>query len=45
MVAAQALEKRTAEQKKEIDALRAENGDLKARLVALEVLVRGSSTP
>ncbi len=35
-VAAQALEKRTVEQRKEIDALRVENADLKARLEALE---------
>jgi hypothetical protein len=36
MTAAQALEKRTVEQRKEIDALRAENADLEARLQALE---------
>ncbi len=34
--AAQALEKRTMGQTKEIDALRAENTELKARLEALE---------
>ncbi len=39
MIAAQALEKRTVEQKKEIDALRVENADLKARLEAVEHLV------
>jgi hypothetical protein len=32
MIAAQALEKRTVEQKKEIQTLRGENADLKARL-------------
>ena len=36
MVAAQALEKRTTEQGKMLDALRGENADLKARLEALE---------
>jgi len=36
MVAAQALEKRSLEQKKEIEALRTENEDLKARLKAVE---------
>jgi trimeric autotransporter adhesin len=36
MVAAQALEKRTVEQEKEIEALRAENVALKVRLEALE---------
>ncbi len=36
IVAVQALEKRTVQQMKEIDALRVENADLKARLVALE---------
>ena len=33
MIAAQSLEKRTVEQNKRIDALRAENADLKARLI------------
>jgi hypothetical protein len=41
MIAAQALERRTAEQRKEIDALRAENANLRARLEALE---RASAT-
>jgi hypothetical protein len=41
MVAAQALERRTVEQKKEIKALRAENADLKVRLEALERRVGG----
>jgi hypothetical protein len=36
MIAAQTLEQRTAEQRKEIDALWTENGDLRARLEALE---------
>ncbi len=36
MVAAQALERRTAEQEKEIAALRGENADIGARLAALE---------
>jgi len=36
MIAAQALEKRRATQAKEMDALRAENTELKARLAALE---------
>jgi len=40
MVAAQALEKRTVEQRKRIDVLTAENADLKARLEALERRVR-----
>jgi len=39
MIAAQALEKRMVEQKKEINALIVENVDLKARLEALERLV------
>jgi hypothetical protein len=43
MIAAQALEKRTVEQKKEIQALRGENADLKARLVALERRVGNSA--
>jgi len=36
MIAAQALEKRTAEHTKKIDVLTAENAELKARLAALE---------
>jgi hypothetical protein len=36
MMAAQALEKRTVEQTKKIDAWGAENTELKARLEALE---------
>ncbi len=36
MVAAQALERRTVELKKQIDALRVANANLKARLEALE---------
>jgi hypothetical protein len=36
MIAAQALEKRTVEQRKEIDALRVRNAGLEARLEALE---------
>jgi trimeric autotransporter adhesin len=39
MVAAQALENRTAEQKQDIDSLKAENADLKARLDRLEKLL------
>jgi len=39
MIAAQALEKRSAQQNKRLDALRAENADLKARLEALERLI------
>ena len=35
MIAAQALERRTVEQRKEMDALRAKNADLKARLELL----------
>jgi predicted nucleic acid-binding Zn-ribbon protein len=52
MIAAQALEKRTLEQKKEIQALRGENADLraetadlKARLAALERKVGNSAVP
>lgn len=40
MIGEQALEKRTAEQRKEIDALKAQNADLKARLERLEQLLR-----
>jgi hypothetical protein len=36
MIAAQALEKRTAEQRQEVETLKAENASLKARLEALE---------
>jgi len=36
LVATQALEKRTLKQRKQIEALRAENAELKARLEALE---------
>ncbi len=43
MIAAQALEERTIEQKKEIEALRGENADLKARLAALERRVGSSA--
>src|SRR5262249_16248752 len=43
MIAAQALEKRSAEQRQEIDALKAVNGELKARVEALERLL-GRST-
>lgn len=39
MIAAQTLEKRTTEQRKEIDALQAENADLKARLERLERMI------
>jgi hypothetical protein len=39
MVAAQALEKRTAEQTEQVSRLKAENATLKARLEALETLV------
>jgi hypothetical protein len=39
MVAVQALERRTEEKNEQIDALRAENVELKARLVALERMV------
>jgi hypothetical protein len=40
MIAAQALEQRTAELGKETDSLRAENAELKSRLDAMEQLVR-----
>jgi hypothetical protein len=40
MVAAQALEKRTAEQTEQVSRLKAENATLKARLEALETLIR-----
>ena len=43
MIAAQALEKRTLKQEKEMNALRAENADLKARLAALERRVDNSA--
>ena len=36
MIAAQALERRTIEHKKEIEAMRGENADLRARVEALE---------
>ncbi len=39
MIAAQALGKRSVEQTKEIQALRGENADLKARLEALERII------
>ncbi len=41
MIATQTLEKRTTEQRKEIDALQAENTELKARLEALERRIGG----
>lgn len=40
MIAAQALEKRAAEQRSQIDSIKAENADLKARLERLEGLVK-----
>ncbi len=39
MVAAQALEKRSVEQRREIEALRAENADLRVRLEAVERII------
>lgn len=40
MIAAQALAERSARQRQEIDALKAANGELKARVEALEHLLR-----
>jgi hypothetical protein len=43
MIAAQALEKRTVEQTKRIDALTAENTELKTRLETLERRIGGNA--
>ncbi|MBI2090445.1 MAG: hypothetical protein HYT78_17170 [Deltaproteobacteria bacterium] len=39
MIAVQALERRTAEQRQEIDSLKTENADLKTRLERLELRI------